>query len=198
MKIKNKYIKKLDLITLALHFLSIILLVFISIGALRQNNLKMLDLREKVFESDKSGIGVEDALTNLRNFVSSHMNTTLPKLGDQKAIQLKYSYERAVELENKRFLDESNALSQKAKESCLNTKAGIERVNCEQNYIKNNPVKPKKEILPELFSFEFVSPRFSYDLAGFLIILSALSVLLFVARVIALKLASIYIKNNYK
>lgn len=198
MKIKNKYIKKSDIFTLSLHFLSIVLLIFISIGALRQNNLKMLELRDRVFEADKTGVGIEQALKDLRNHVSSHMNSDLPKLGEQKAIQLKYSYERAVDKENKRYLDETNLLSQRAKDNCTSAKIGIERVTCEQNYIKNNPVKPKEEILPETFSTEFISPRWSFDLAGYLIIASVFNLLLFIARLISLKLTTKYLKNNFK
>lgn len=197
MKIKNKYINKTDRITLALHFLSIILLILLSLGALRQNNLKMLELRDRVFEADKTGLELEKSLSDLRNHVTSHMNTELPKLGEQKAIQLKYSYERAVNAENQRFQNETNLISQKANEACANTKIGTERVNCEQNYIKNNPVEQKREILPLTYSVEFVSPVWSFDIAGYLMIATFLSVLFLLGRLIALRLAGKYLKANY-
>lgn len=197
MKYKKKYIKKIDVYTLIVHFLAIVILVFISIGALRQNNLEMLRLREEVFKADELGDGVESALLRLRDHVTSHMNTDLPKLGSEKAIQLKYSYERAANLEQKRYQDESAKLSQQARDNCAGISAQLSKVECEEKYIKENAVDPLVEIRPELYSIEFVSPRWSFDLAGWLIIATGIVSILFVARVAAIVLSVKYLKNYY-
>lgn len=197
MKNKKKYIKKIDIATFLLHGFIVLALTLLSLGALRQNNLTMLDLREKVFESDKSGVNVETSLANLRAFVSSHMNTELPKLGSGKAIQLKYSYERAVNQEQLRFSEETAKTSQLAKQSCSGTYNELLRVECEQNFIKNNPVSPLKNISPETFSIEFVSPRWSFDLAGWLILTTLVAILLLIARVVSFILVRRYLNNNY-
>ena len=198
MKHKKSYIKKIDLLTLSMHLIATVVLIFLSAGALRENNLKMLDLREKVFTADKSGENLEKALTELRNYVTTHMNADLPKLGDQKAIQLKYSYERAVNAEQKRFQDETAALSSNAKKNCTSIKIELNKVECEQKYIKDNPIKPFKEIYPETYSIEFVSPEWSFDLAGSLILLTISTAIFLLGRVVAIFLVRNYIRTNYK
>lgn len=197
MKYKKKYIKKIDVYTLIVHFLAIVILVFLSVGALRQNNLEMLRLREEVFRADELGNGVESALFKLRGHVSSHMNTDLPKLESEKAIQLKYSYERAANLEQKRYQDESAKISQQARNNCAGISAQLSKVECEEKYIKENAVAPLVEIRPELYSIEFVSPRWSFDLAGWLIIAAGIVSILFVARVAAIVLSVKYLNNYY-
>lgn len=198
MKHKKSYIKKVDLLTLSVHLIVVVLLMLLSAGALRENNLKMLDLREKVFTADKSGENLDEALTELRDHVTTHMNAGLPKLGDQKAIQLKYSYERAVSAEQKRFQDESTLLSSNAKKSCASIKIELNKVECEQKYLKVNPVKPLKEIFPETYSIEFVSPKWSFDLAGWLILLTISVALVLLGRLTAIFLVRKYIRTYYK
>ena len=195
---KNRKQKIIDLSTILVHLISILILSFMAAGALRQNNLNMLKLRDAVFIADKSGIGVEESLRSLRNYVSGHMNTELPKLGSEKAIQLKYSYDRKVSEELKRFQDESAAVSAKAKSSCTSLKTELLKVDCEQAYIKSHPVNPVADIHPEEYSIEFVSPVWSFDLAGWLIISAAGICLLFIARIVAIKSANGRIKKLYK
>lgn len=197
MKNKKKYLKKIDLATLLLHLIATLILALLSAGALRQNNLKMLELRDKVFQADKSGVGIEDSLKSLRTFLSSHMNTELPKNSSGKAIQLKYSYERAVNQEQLRIKEETARISELAKQSCASSTRELARVDCEQKYIVKNPISSPKNILPEMFSIEFISPSWSFDLAGWLIITTIGSLLLFVARILSIILARRYLKNNY-
>lgn len=195
---KNRKQKIIDLSTLLVHFIAILVLGFMATGALRQNNLNMLKLRDDVFTADKSGINVEESLRSLRNYVSGHMNTELPKLGSEKAIQLKYSYDRKVSEELKRFQDESAAISAKAKSTCASLKTELLKVDCEQAYIKSHPVNPVAEVHPEEYSIEFVSPVWSFDLAGWLIISATAAGLIFIARIVAMKSASGKIKRMYK
>lgn len=196
MKIKKQ--KIIDVTTIVIHSVAVVIVSLFAAGALRQNNLTMLRLREEVFNADKSGVGVEEALKNLRDHVSTHMNTELPRLGDEKAIQLKYSYDRRVGDETKRFQDDTNALSEAAKSYCSSFKNEFSKVDCEQNYIKNNPVMPKAEIYAEEYSIEFVSPMFSFDLAGWLVIVSITLGISLIARIVALRLALVKIKYLYK
>lgn len=145
-------------------------LIGLSIFALRENNLKMLELRDRVFRADETNYGLVEALESLRNHVTSNMNSSLPKLGDEKAIQLKYSYERAIAKEQEKYQNNLTKLSQDAKNACKNSVDELSRVSCEQSYIKNNPVDELNKIYPEQYSIEFVSPKWSFDLAGWLII----------------------------
>lgn len=170
---------------LIVHLVAFAVLVLISLGALRQNNLKMLELREAVFIADKSGQGIEESLFNLRDHVSRHMNSDLPKLGDAKAIQLKNSYDRDVAKEQNRFDAESKSVAQRAKNSCQSSKNELTRVDCEQAYIKAHPVSPLEIIYPEKYSIEFVSPRWSFDFAGWSIIITAVVGILIPIRYMA-------------
>jgi hypothetical protein len=70
----------------------------------------MIQLREKVYEADKSNGDVNTALNNLRRYVYGHMNTNLSSGGNaiKPPIQLKYSYERLQATEQKR-VDNANS-----------------------------------------------------------------------------------------
>lgn len=144
---------------------------------LRQNNLRMLELREAVFEADESGGDVNAALTELQQFVTTTMNTSLPKLGEEKAIQLKSTYEKMVAAEQARVASERQRVTQEATAYCEATLPNVrltERVPCVQNYIAARPVV-EKTIQKDLYTFDFVSPRWSPDLAGMALILFIVS-----------------------
>jgi len=160
--------------------------------ALRENNIKMLELRERVFKADETNVGLEEALGALRNHVSSNMNSSLPKLGDEKAIQLKYSYERAIAKEQERYQKDLTKISQDAKLACINSVDELSRVSCEQSYIKDNPVDELTKIYPEQYSIEFISPKWSFDLAGWLL---TMSIVLFVVTI--LKVAKLFYVNKH-
>jgi len=188
---------KTERIVFLIHFAVFLALVFISLGALRQNNLKMLELREAVFNADRSGQGIEESLFRLRDHVSNHMNSELPKLGDSKAIQLKYSYDRDVVKEQNRFNSETSSVGQQAKNSCSSIKNELSKVDCEQAYIEAHPVKPQENIYPERYSIEFVSPRWSFDFAGWSILVTALVGILLPVRYLVNKSSKKY-KKSYK
>lgn len=143
---------------------------------LRQNNLEMLRLREAVFRADESNGDVNGALNNLRNYVAQHMNTPLPKLGDEKQIQLKYTYDRLVAAEQQRVSTAREKVTADATAECERQLPQVrltERVKCVQAYIQAHPVT-EQTIVKELYTFDFVSPKWSPDLAGWLLVVSAL------------------------
>lgn len=166
-------------------FISLCLIIWALSGvftlfALRENNKEMLRLRDEVFLADKNDSNLDEALRRLQLYVTTHMNTSLPKVGDGKAIQLKYSYDRRVAEEQSRFQQETARVSQAAKLACGASVNELARVECEQKYIKSNPVQPAIEILPEQYSVEFVSPIFSFDRAGWSILVFAASSLIII------------------
>lgn len=152
-----------------------VLLILLLLGSgvygvysLRQNNLTMLDLREAVFTADRDDGDTATALSNLQLFVVSHMNTTLPKLGDQKAIQLKYTYERRVASEEARVSAARAALSSEATSYCQSAHAGATfavRSQCVEDYYAARPVTSLK-IPKELYAYDFVTPLWVSDRAG--------------------------------
>ncbi len=171
--------KKRRLISWAITGLLIILLTgsgFLGIYSLRQNNLEMLRLREAVFAADRDDGDTAAALSKLQIFVVSHMNTNLPKLGDQKAIQLKYTYEREVAAESSRVAAARTALNSEATEYCqktYSTSSFAVRSQCVQDYFTTHPIK-SVDISADLYGYDFVTPFWVPDIAGLSLLASVL------------------------
>lgn len=159
----------------------------ISVGALRQNNMQMLALREAVYKADKENGDVEQALRELREYVHGHMNTDLTSNsnGIYPPIQLKYRYERLVAAEKQRVSKANEAIYTKAQASCERRfpagLSGSGRIPCIQEYVSQNG--EKEQAIPDaLYKFDFVSPRWSSDLAGWSIVATVIFGALFVIR----------------
>ena len=172
----------------AFYFL-VVSLVFgvISILAMRQNNLKMIDLRQKVAVVDQQNGDVETALRNLREFVYGHMNTNLNSGGNsiKPPIQLKYRYERLVQAEKDRVGAETTKVYTEAQKSCEaqfpQSFSGGPRVPCIQDYVTSHTVA-ERTIDSSLYKFDFVSPAWSPDIAGWCLVLSGIFLFLFVFK----------------
>jgi hypothetical protein len=149
----------------------------VSVFALRENNLHMVKLRDAVYAADKNDGDVQGALTNLQRYVTAHMNTNLSS-GNTSVyppIQLKYTYDR-LRAAN---LQASNASvyndAQKYCEAQNSTDfSGRNRVPCIEQYVESHGVQPKP-IPDAMYKFDFISPIWSPDLAGW----SLLAALLF-------------------
>lgn len=171
-------------------FTALLLCVLVHVVALRANNIRMTELRDAVYVADEKGEGVEEALQDLRAHVNSHMNTNLDAgKGIYPPIQLKYTYERLVKAEQDRvsaanaqiYTDAQNHCEQVNPTSIL----GRDRVGCIEQYVKSRGTVQAHTIPDALYKFDFVSPRWSPDLAGWslaaAIMLLVLTVLRFVA-----------------
>jgi hypothetical protein len=159
----------------------------VSIAALRHNNQTMIKLREAVYEADKNNGDINDALNNLRQYVYGHMNTDLSSGGNaiKPPIQLKYSYERLL-----------SAADQRANNAGLYTEAenycqaqipasvsisGRGRISCVQDYILSHGGNRPASIPVGLYEFDFVSPSWSPDFAGWSLVITALFFIAFAA-----------------
>jgi len=183
MEIRSKVKKAIDpryasyKVLLALFLVSGVVCVF----ALRHNNETMIGLRSQVYAADKSGQGVEPALDKLRAYVYAHMNTDLSSGGNtiKPPIQLKYTYDRLA-----------TAAEQQANNSGLYTAAenycqaqipasvsisGRGRIGCVQDYITSHGGQQPAAIPAALYEFDFLSPAWSPDLAGWTLAASAFS-----------------------
>lgn len=150
----------------------------IAVFALRQNNLRAIELRDEVLRADQSKGDVEEKLRELREFVYSHMNADLSSgTGVQQPVQLKYRYDRLVAQEQQRVEKANEAIYTKAQAACEQQLpsgfSGGTRVACIEEYVLNNGEK-EREIPDELYKFSFVSPRWSPDLAGWSIVVATL------------------------
>lgn len=168
---------------LALFFISLI----VSVYALRQNNLTMIRLRDEVTAADKADGDVETALRNLREFVYAHMNTDLATGNQVKPpIQLKYRYERLVKAQQDQLSTQNAQIYTAAQAHCEklypDSFSGGPRVPCIQEYVTTHGGVAAEPIPDALYKFDFASPRWSPDLAGWSLVVSALFLMIFIVR----------------
>lgn len=178
----------------------VVILLLISLAAaslLRLNNLGMVERRQAVYEADKSGDqqAIKQSLVDLQRYVSSHMNTDLGANG----VQLVHSYQRAEAAALERATDVANPRSKVYQQASVDCRArfvgGVESfrsdyVQCvidrvsalsaqdEADYRLNMPQ-------PEQYRFDFASPRWSPDGAGFAVALGVLVAAIIVIRLLA-------------
>lgn len=160
----------------------------------------MLRLRENVFTADREGSDVNKALSELQLFIVSHTNTALPKLGDQKAIQLKYTYERLVAEKDKALAAARKSLNSDATEYCQKkySSSSFEvRSNCVQEYFAEHPIL-EASIPAEMYSYDFITPLWTTDIAGLsIMVFGIFGVVLFYRLVSWLVIRKSLKKINY-
>jgi hypothetical protein len=156
-------------------FIAALLCLGVSLYALRANNLRMVELRDAVYAADKDNGDVSKALTELQRYVSRHMNTRLTgPNGVYPPIQLKYTYERLRAESAKASNEQVYTDAQRQCEAQNPTDfSGRNRVPCIQQYVEAHGVQ-QKPIPQSLYKFDFVSPAWSPDLAGFSVLATVL------------------------
>lgn len=154
---------------------------FVAVFSLRSNNQTMISLREAVYVADKDNGDVNKALNELRSYVYAHMNTDLSSGGNsiKPPIQLKYTYERlqsaaqAAANNSQLYTDAENYCQATIPASV--SISGRGRVSCVADYISSHGGKQALAIPVGLYEFDFISPNWSPDWAGWSLIVSALS-----------------------
>jgi hypothetical protein len=160
----------------------------ICVLALRHNNQTMASLRDDVYAADKSSGDVNTALNKLRAYVYAHMNTSLSSGGNniKPPIQLKYTYQRLYDAQANQVQSANQQIYTDAELYCQSiNKAyfGTTRVPCVQNYVINHGIKAASINIPAgLYEFDFVSPAWSPDLAGFSLAASFIFLAAFLLR----------------
>ncbi|HET8991968.1 MAG TPA: hypothetical protein VFN31_02975 [Candidatus Saccharimonadales bacterium] len=166
-----------------------VLFGIICVFALRSNNSEMGKLRAEVYAADKNNGNVTLALQNLQKYVTHHMNTNL-SAGNGSVyppIQLKYTYERLLNAESDQAANSNSAIYTEAQDYCQgiipNAFSGRTRVPCIEQYIQSHD--SSLAVVPtSLYEFDFVSPSWSPDLAGYSLIATTLSFLALVVAII--------------
>jgi len=156
----------------------------VCILAMRANNLEMAQLRDAVYTADKNGTGVVRALQDLQIYVTAHMNTDLSTgpNAPYPPIQLQYTYDRAVQAAGAAANAANAKIYTDAQHYCEQQDStdfsGRNRVPCVQQYIEGHGAT-LPNIPDGLYKFDFLSPRWSPDLAGWSMVVAALSGLAF-------------------
>lgn len=156
--------------------------------AYRYNNLTALRLRDELLRVDKQDGDVESALNKLRHFTYGHMNANLStgNTGIYPPIQLKYTYERLVEKEQERVDNVNSQFYTEAQLFCeqqVTSTVTINRVPCIQEYLTSHGGVQARQIPDALYKFDFVSPRWSPDLAGWSLIAFGVISIVLVSRI---------------
>lgn len=172
----------------------------VAIFSLRANNLRMIELRDAVYVADEQNGDVESALRDLRQFVYGHMNTNLRQgtTSSEPPIQLVGRYNRAVAAEQARAaaLGGSNQVYVAAQRECENPNVPLTvRAQCVQDYVTRNGTGVAEVKLPpkDIYTFDFASPRWSADLAGWSIVATAFFAILLLVRVVYGKYMKTYL-----
>lgn len=178
-KLQNRHFKKY--LKIALVFLGLFLVsAVVCLLALRHNNFEMGRLRDQVYAADKSGVQVEQAVQSLQSYVTSHMNTDLDSSnGISPPIQLRYTYERAQQAAIEGVSKSNQELYTRAQNYCQKKfpTAYFAYVRCNQDYLASHDINIKIGAGPsaDLFKFDFASPTWSPDLAGWSMVAAIIS-----------------------
>ncbi len=172
-----------------------LLFSLIAVFALRANNLRMVELRNDLYAADEKGENVEQALQKLRAYVYGHMNTNLSggDTGVYPPIQLKYTYQRLQESARQKAQAQNADVYTTAQQFCESQNSsdfsGRNRVPCIEKYISEHATAKPRTVPDAMYKFDFVSPSWSPDLAGFSVVLAVLFGAAAIARIFVAVLA---------
>ena len=182
---------KLRLIKPWYFLVTAVVFAVIGVFAMRANNQHMIKLRDAVYSADKNDTDVQAALNRLQAYVTSHMNTNLSTgTSVYPPIQLKYTYGRLVQARSDKLVQTNGQLYTDAQHYCEQQDptdfSGHNRVPCIEQYVSSrSPDAVQLPAIPDaLYKFSFVTPAWSPDLAGWSLVIAALSGLLGVATFI--------------
>ena len=177
-KIKDIHVKPQYFLAVA------VLSTVVAVVALRSNNEHMITLRQAVYTADKNNTDIAQPLKELQNYVTTHMNTNLSSgpNAPYPPVQLKYTYERLVAANGSAVTAANNQIYTEAQKACEQQNSadfsGRNRVPCIEQYVKSHNAAMPPVISDSLYKFSFLSPTWSPDLAGWSLVVAALSYVL--------------------
>lgn len=182
----------------------LILLVFVSATLLRLNNIGMLQRREAVLNADMAGDrdATINALIQLQQYSAAHMNA------DTRVFYLEGAYKAAVKSAYQSaatYSDPNGNVNVQVDAICKPrfTQYSQQYTMCFAEELKKfpaapNPAETVKFPNTDLFRYDYVSPRFSFDFAGLSVLLCGALVLIIVARFVALIVLNLMVRHRYK
>lgn len=192
-----RHIKVWHLIVLFIVFA--VLTVFL----LRQNNLGMIELRNTVKQADEEDGDVKGALLNVQHYVSSHMNTYLGE-----GIFLEHSYRRAYDKAVQQAVNTTNPNTRFYEQVELECRPVFQRTGSFPAYTEcargklatiGAGLDALSAFAPppvDLYRYNFTSPLWSFDGAGFALILTALAAFLLLLRLLGYAVLRLIIKSH--
>lgn len=181
----------------------------LSASFLRLNSLEMDDRREAVYAADKAADEeqIKASIVELQSYVSSHMNTSL---GD--GFYLENSYNRARDSALNAATTDTNpnaAVYQQASLECRNRfQGGVESfqndyVACVAERVRalSPSTDPESGLnLPKAdnYRYNFASPVWSPDLAGFTVLFCAIITSVIALRIVSAVVLRFFLKQRFK
>ncbi len=163
-----------------------LILTGISVGLLRSNSIEAVRLFESVKQTDREDKDVYVALNKLQHYVTSHMNTQLERVSLEKTFER--DYQAAIDKlahsgsiyddqydEAQLACRDQNRISYVAYSLCVERKLA-EVAPGQDPLLKANTPKP------ELYQYTFVSPTWSFDLAGIVLAITVVLYLIIVCK----------------
>lgn len=180
-------------------FAAVFVLVLASLYLLRQNNLRMVELRNLVIQADEQQTDVAGALERLNEHVFHHMNTEIVR-----PIELVTSYNvQAQAILEKASKGSGRDIYAEATAAC--ERQGIPPTTiaqCAANYaIENNQgIDPAEIQLPDKdqFVYSFATPLWTPDLAGFSVLLTVVAAAWLLLRLIEYSAVRMVLKKRAK
>lgn len=185
----------------------LILTLFIIATALRLNNVGMIRRREAVISADTNGDREKalKATQDLANYAYSHMNSGgivfVEGEGWKVEQNVRVIWEKIYEADYRKVMDESSAkmannpngnIYKKTAEICDPINTGYNRAYFDcfwnelqkysgEDYISNADVEIPN---PSEYTFTFISPLWTPDLAGWTIVVAVLIIVLIISKLI--------------
>lgn len=172
------------------------MLVAASAFFMRQNNLRMIELRNLVMQADEQNKDIPAALNNLQSYIATHMNTSM---GD-RGIYLEHSYQRAYDAAVQKAAQGGSASAvtyQQADKACQDlfskTSSFPAYIQCVTDKVAASgaaadPIASIQAPSADLYRFNFAAPVWSPDVAGFTLLTAML-----VAAIIAFRLTLMWV-----
>ncbi len=172
-------------------YLIVILLTsaLVCVISLRHNNQQMGKLRDAVYVADENNSDVVGALQQLQTYVGAHMNTSLTAGSSvYPPIQLKFTYERLQAEANTKYNQANAAIYTEAQKYCEEQNShdfsGRNRVPCIEQYVASHGVSPSASIPDGMYKFNFSSPSWSPDAAGWSLVFSMVMAVVILLRLL--------------
>lgn len=175
-----------------------------SLVLLRQNNLGMVERRNMVKQADEQAGDTQKALDELQRYVTDHMNTNM----GEKGIYLEHSYQRAYDKAVQDGLKDDSAsrsLYENADAQCqavfnktfsfpAYTQCVAEKLAGVQG---SDPLANTHVPAVDLYRYNFVSPAWSPDAAGFAVLATCLFGFLILSRILLYWVLFFILKRNH-
>lgn len=182
--------------------LVLIVMLFLTATLLRLNNVGMVQRRNAVMAADKHGEinDIHARIYDLQRYAAAHMNA------DTNTFYLQGQYDRDSEkaLKDAQAANPGSNANAEAEAVCKPQFSGYSSAYL-QCFLRELEKRPTTEKLPEiktpspaLYQYNFVSPLWSPDFAGFSVLISLLITVAIVLRLIGIGVLHLLLKHSFR